>query len=128
MRQVHHHPQFIHASDHTAAKFVKSFSVWQSGRMKHLILCGTCPRNAVVPGEGQVTRSPCVQTIQASQVFFDHVSPFNSNDRRQLFLFHDPLKFCVRSEEHTSELQSLMRISYAAFCSNKNNIHAPNIN
>src|SRR3546814_5689175 len=29
-----------------------------------------------------------------------------------------------RSEEHTSELQSLMRISYAVFCSqNKNNKH-----
>src|SRR3546814_7008925 len=26
---------------------------------------------------------------------------------------------CVRSEEHTSELQSLMRISYAVFCLNK---------
>src|SRR3546814_7975008 len=25
----------------------------------------------------------------------------------------------LRSEEHTSELQSLMRISYAVFCSNK---------
>src|SRR3546814_4594944 len=33
----------------------------------------------------------------------------------------------VRSEEHTSELQSLMRISYAVFCLNKknnfNNLH-----
>src|SRR3546814_7794947 len=27
--------------------------------------------------------------------------------------------FPVRSEEHTSELQSLMRISYAVFCLNK---------
>src|SRR3546814_2488460 len=27
---------------------------------------------------------------------------------------------CHRSEEHTSELQSLMRISYAVFCLNKN--------
>src|SRR3546814_6064164 len=27
----------------------------------------------------------------------------------------------VRSEEHTSELQSLMRISYAVFCLNKKN-------
>src|SRR3546814_4413526 len=26
---------------------------------------------------------------------------------------------CRRSEEHTSELQSLMRISYAVFCLNK---------
>src|SRR3546814_7549745 len=30
----------------------------------------------------------------------------------------------ARSEEHTSELQSLMRISYAVFClKTKNNIH-----
>src|SRR3546814_1907249 len=28
-----------------------------------------------------------------------------------------------RSEEHTSELQSLMRISYAVFCLNKQNAH-----
>src|SRR3546814_1796385 len=29
-----------------------------------------------------------------------------------------------RSEEHTSELQSLMRISYAVFCSKKNTQHS----
>src|SRR3546814_4905119 len=29
----------------------------------------------------------------------------------------------VRSEEHTSELQSLMRISYAVFCLKKNNTY-----
>src|SRR3546814_5259696 len=29
-------------------------------------------------------------------------------------------QICVRSEEHTSELQSLMRISYAVFCLTKN--------
>src|SRR3546814_5248376 len=29
----------------------------------------------------------------------------------------------LRSEEHTSELQSLMRISYAVFCLKKNQIH-----
>src|SRR3546814_9647194 len=28
----------------------------------------------------------------------------------------DKLAACFRSEEHTSELQSLMRISYAVFC------------
>src|SRR3546814_6517599 len=31
--------------------------------------------------------------------------------------------FANRSEEHTSELQSLMRISYAVFCLNKKNTH-----
>src|SRR3546814_9481623 len=36
------------------------------------------------------------------------------------------IQFTVRSEEHTSELQSLMRISYAVFCLKKktNNKHA----
>src|SRR3546814_7544583 len=29
----------------------------------------------------------------------------------------------IRSEEHTSELQSLMRISYAVFCLKKNKNH-----
>src|SRR3546814_1490104 len=32
--------------------------------------------------------------------------------------------FLVRSEEHTSELQSLMRISYAVFCLKKKNTSA----
>src|SRR3546814_3426495 len=31
----------------------------------------------------------------------------------------NPLGFHLRSEEHTSELQSLMRISYAVFCLKK---------
>src|SRR3546814_5011336 len=31
----------------------------------------------------------------------------------------------MRSEEHTSELQSLMRISYAVFCLNKKKKHNP---
>src|SRR3546814_3829728 len=33
-----------------------------------------------------------------------------------------PLRRGPRSEEHTSELQSLMRISYAVFCLKKNKI------
>src|SRR3546814_4383753 len=32
-----------------------------------------------------------------------------------------------RSEEHTSELQSLMRISYAVLCLKTKNIHIPSI-
>src|SRR3546814_3713131 len=32
---------------------------------------------------------------------------------------------CARSEEHTSELQSLMRISYAVFCLKKQNNFSP---
>src|SRR3546814_8245157 len=35
---------------------------------------------------------------------------------------NDYLTKPIRSEEHTSELQSLMRISYAVFCLKKKNI------
>src|SRR3546814_2317406 len=34
------------------------------------------------------------------------------------------IPFLARSEEHTSELQSLMRISYAVFCLKKHNINS----
>src|SRR3546814_6066643 len=37
----------------------------------------------------------------------------------RLLVFRDDLR-TARSEEHTSELQSLMRISYAVFCLKKN--------
>src|SRR3546814_8910676 len=37
-------------------------------------------------------------------------------------LCHSASGFLVRSEEHTSELQSLMRISYAVFCLKKQKI------
>src|SRR3546814_7139597 len=37
------------------------------------------------------------------------------------------LRSCLRSEEHTSELQSLMRISYAVFCLKKKNTQTQSI-
>src|SRR3546814_10256109 len=39
--------------------------------------------------------------------------------RPHVTLGYDPCAFEPRSEEHTSELQSLMRISYAVFCLKK---------
>src|SRR3546814_2324813 len=53
---------------------------------------------------------------------------FIARDRRRIRFWRLPLRhlalsrrcaFDRRSEEHTSELQSLMRISYAVFCLNK---------
>src|SRR3546814_7943010 len=37
------------------------------------------------------------------------------------------MTFSERSEEHTSELQSLMRISYAVFCLQKKNVLLPSV-
>src|SRR3546814_5467622 len=44
------------------------------------------------------------------------------DEERQFALYRD-----LRSDEHTSELQSLMRISYAVFCL-KNNTNTPKCN
>src|SRR3546814_1539484 len=41
----------------------------------------------------------------------------------QLSRRREPQQFDQRSEEHTSELQSLMRISYAVFCLKKKTQH-----
>src|SRR3546814_9444517 len=56
--------------------------------------------------------------------------PVSSLEPLSIFAFRLPSASCPRSEEHTSELQSLMRISYAVFCLKKkkkhiiyNNIH-----
>src|SRR3546814_6904479 len=43
------------------------------------------------------------------------------DSRTQLIARLKCLRFIERSEEHTSELQSLMRISYAVFCLKKKN-------
>src|SRR3546814_6216849 len=43
----------------------------------------------------------------------------NSPHSPAMPITHSPLSTAKRSEEHTSELQSLMRISYAVFCLKK---------
>src|SRR3546814_10567638 len=48
--------------------------------------------------------------------------PGGGDVRLPLHEARQPLLLHVRSDEHTSELQSLMRISYAVFCFKKTNI------
>src|SRR3546814_8750170 len=53
----------------------------------------------------------------AEEIFVGSISTGASNDfERATSIARD-----MRSEEHTSELQSLMRISYAVFCLKKKN-------
>src|SRR3546814_8666396 len=51
------------------------------------------------------------------------LSPASHSDAREKTMstthFDNPVSTPIRSEEHTSELQSLMRISYAVFCLKK---------
>src|SRR3546814_9486410 len=57
-----------------------------------------------------------------------HLKPDGLRDARTGVLrasmgFHPGVDAVVRSEEHTSELHSLMRIPYAVFCLNKKDIN-----
>src|SRR3546814_4503076 len=61
-----------------------------------------------------------------------HVSPHTVDERVRRVLkklnVSNRIEAARRSEEHTSELQSLMRISYAVFCLKKKNTqHISNI-
>src|SRR3546814_5606775 len=55
-----------------------------------------------------------------------NASPFSGGTKSIVAIFCNSTR--TRSEEHTSELQSLMRISYAVFCLKKNtSLHSPYI-
>src|SRR3546814_7731055 len=59
-----------------------------------------------------------LQVLKVSGAGADH--PFLANVPESRYL---KAVFCRRSEEHTSELQSLMRISYAVFCLKKKKLN-----
>src|SRR3546814_10805376 len=75
---------------------------------------------------GQSALAACRQCYQTVSATFQHVE-YNMrlflNRAIKMSHGHQRTKIvialCIRSEEHTSELQSLMRISYAVFCFKK---------
>src|SRR3546814_6822370 len=73
-----------------------------------------CPGVAVgvggVDAANQVARQPAL--------FLEPVERFEGRRGDDAAEIEDDMR--IRSEEHTSELQSLMRISYAVFCLQKN--------
>src|SRR3546814_8972707 len=62
------------------------------------------------PGYDRATRRSATARCRR-----DNICPARARNRRA----------ACRSEEHTSELQSLMRISYAVFCLNKTHLVCP---
>src|SRR3546814_6205048 len=61
--------------------------------------------------------------INVSRRQLDHASFFRGL-RQAMHAAGAPARLLERSEEHTSELQSLMRISYAVFCLKKKTHHS----
>src|SRR3546814_19934388 len=72
------------------------------------------------PGRNAARRGHAVRAVRPGDVV---AAPQTAARRRcgAARVTWDPLQ--QRSEEHTSELQSLMRISYAVFCLKKKNTH-----
>src|SRR3546814_3373538 len=68
-----------------------------------------------------VAFAPLVQRPHANAGRTPHFV-VDAGHRQAAFLVYLHLVAFPRSEEHTSELQSLMRISYAVFCLKKKNI------
>src|SRR3546814_3477155 len=91
------------------------------------MLCPTAPEaygglgldfgyNAIVDEEMNYAGVPAGFALQ-SDIVCDYIAAYGSEEQKQQWLPR-----LVRSEEHTSELQSLMRISYAVFCLKKKKI------
>src|SRR3546814_5126062 len=81
-----------------------------------LLIASAVPPDAAVETSGEpgapMVKPGCGQSISNRSCL-----ACNSRDTKMRPL--SPLRIGGRSEEHTSELQSLMRISYAVFCLNK---------
>src|SRR3546814_1241566 len=56
---------------------------------------------------------------QIAEAYRTHQKVSHAEARRRALEMLKAVRIRDRSEEHTSELQSLMRISYAVFCSKK---------
>src|SRR3546814_6685918 len=80
-------------------------------------------RHASVSGTGQVVDCAISDgTASLMAMLYGYRAGGRWEDRREANRLDGGAHFYDRSEEHTSELQSIMRISYAVFCLQKTKI------
>src|SRR3546814_4615897 len=98
-----------------------------------LIICGRPPWRSQRVKIGLKKALGLIFAYSAMRAVFQRMNPHISppgHSSRSLASCSSAVRLCSRSEEHTSELQSLMRISYAVFCLKKtinhNNLHQVN--
>src|SRR3546814_1948432 len=103
-------------------------SDWSSDVCSSDLRRGQCA--AAQPGEA-VNIGAASQASGVSQRMIRHYekiglipAPLRRDSGYRDYADADVHRLRFRSEEHTSELQSLMRISYDVFCLKKNNINA----
>src|SRR3546814_2960991 len=88
-------------------------SDWSSDVCSSDLPCRPARRSSALGGAGRARRRP----EQGWQLPTNRAVPRSRSRIRDRG--RADLRLCARSEEHTSELQSLMRISYAVFCLKK---------
>src|SRR3546814_9159694 len=88
----------------------------RSTRTDTLLPYTTLFRSIAVVGTGYVGISNAILLAQHNEVV---ALDIDARKVEQLNAKQSPIADAERSEEHTSELQSLMRISYAVFCLKK---------
>src|SRR3546814_1138580 len=64
----------------------------------------------------------CLDDNARALILINHMPGMDEGERDRLTSIYASFVQHARSEEHTSELQSLMRISYAVFCLTNNKI------
>src|SRR3546814_4953972 len=110
---------------------VCSSDLWQPKRL--ILLLIPFQRHCFPPYSPSAGKQPTGRAPALNNILYSCVNLFYSISPRPDFtIFFEPrrsistlssiplIKPLLRSEEHTSELQSLMRISYAVFCLKKN--------
>src|SRR3546814_4173567 len=76
--------------------------------------------NTMAPDEGNMYLIGKIGTAEHKRRFLEQMV---AGEARSAFFMTEPAEEGGRSEEHTSELQSLMRNSYAVFCLKKKKKH-----
>src|SRR3546814_6057880 len=112
-------PVFSFMGSH--ADHPRQVSCWitHTSERTHDIIRGALDRSPLYSGQIEGTGPRYCPSIE------DKVVRFAEKDSHQIFVEPEGLGVSeiypngIRSEEHTSELQSLMRISYAVFCLKK---------
>src|SRR3546814_1816775 len=111
LRRVGQRPGIGDRSEGTWRRSRRSIG-WEAV-MRALILLG-------IPGLVIGMGSAAAQTVSQEDAMRAAIHPVGDAKAMQAWLSRVPVtREFPRSEEHTSELQSLMRISYAVFCLKK---------
>src|SRR3546814_8757946 len=90
---------------------------------QRLVIGGNCRYQRLARYFDPIHARTDIEREHGSGTVTQRVQPLGQARVKQLLAFR-PMQ---RSEEHTSELQSLMRISYAVFCLKKKKIHTNRI-